>query len=173
MGQIKEKIVDVLNANNHDGISNWGYESLCDRFSGNSVHGSHSLPYGAAELAAQGYMVDAMEELNANVETAGANQVVDGLESMIKRITDTDAGLTYSDLIPLCEAVRLIKKDAGAASIPSADEALAIVNETGHRNSAWKLVVMDIEDNRNELSYEELIGTAMYYKAKGKQGAES
>jgi hypothetical protein len=68
------------------------------------------------------------------------------------------------------------KEDASAVypgAIPTADEALAILNENDHGDDAWVLVAShqtpDDDGRIPTLSYPELIGTAMYYQALDKR----
>lgn len=61
---------------------------------------------------------------------------------------------------------------AKSTAMPSTDEALGIINEAEHSDATWSIIALG-HDESGEISafllYEELIGTAMYYKAKDQQ----
>jgi hypothetical protein len=69
--------------------------------------------------------------------------------------------LAWIDKLMIHTAIR-------ADELPTADEALAIINENKHHDYAWAIQAVtdcDFEVGRRVMSYPELIGTAMYYRA--------
>lgn len=174
-----EKAAKILNDMEYLGFKSWYCDGLVVRTPDEiELHNNHAIE--TAEdyltlLAGQGCMMDFNESEGKTSHLDAYDteykpipaKVIDRLKAMGER---SRVANNFNDNETINLAIQLISGKSEHDTIPTTDEALAIINEVGHSDTAWSIVALGHDDNgeRNDfLLYTELIGTAMFYKAKG------
>jgi hypothetical protein len=177
-----EKAAKILNEMGYLGIKSWTYDGY-NVTAGEVIllMGSHAIKTAEDYLEGQG-CVPALDD-----EDESKRGVLDIYDEnwkpipckVIERLTAIGdrarKAKNFNDNEALNAAIDLIAKlrnDASVESsvIPTADEALAIINENDLVGREWELFAISTnpnDDGSDILRHEEFIGTAMYHKAKG------
>ncbi|MDR3582520.1 MAG: hypothetical protein P4L67_04575 [Candidatus Pacebacteria bacterium] len=171
-----EQAADILRRNRYLGIGDWSYDGCSVVAEGVGVlFDSHAIKRANGYLGSDPEYLASLggvPVLNEEVESSPHGQgLVDSLERLKMFLIEKHEFDHAATIVKAKNCAKNVIAESKASAIPSADEALAIINENNHNGLKYKLFVSNAgtTDPRNAayvLPYEEFIGTAMFYKAK-------